>query len=199
MLIYIHVNQLPFLSVISGKLNYISIFSLKKRAQDNVIKGLLRVIQRYMRRGMVAAHVHGDGEFDRETIKDALKPVHMKIRTLEEHCGVAERTIRAVKERTSCVTNRLPYRQYPKVTVKNLVELAGEMLNIMPSDHGVSDTLSPTAMIDSVEKFDFGMRHITFGSFVQGHAGTNNTQDERYVEAIAVRRVGRKNRMDTIL
>ena len=141
----LHVNKLLFLLVVSRMLNYVSIFSLKKRTQGNImIKGLLRIIKRYMRRGMIVANVHNDGEYDRETIKDAVKQANMKKKAPEEHCGVAERTVRTVKERTRCVTNRLPYSQYTRLIVTNLERPSGEMLNIMPSDHGASDTLSPT-------------------------------------------------------
>ena len=105
----LHVNRLPFLLVISGGLNYVSVISLTKRTKRNIIKGLLREINRYVRRGMIVDHVHGDGEYDKEDIRNAVKPATLEIRAPEEHCGVAERSVRTVKDRTRCATNNLSH------------------------------------------------------------------------------------------
>ena len=77
--------------------------------------------------------------------------------------------------------------------VRSLLTLAGEMLNIMPSDHGVSDTVIPAELVDGVDKFDFGKKDIKFGSYAQVYTGTDNTQSERCVEAIALRRSNEQN------
>ena len=109
-----YVNSVPFLLVISGRLNCISIMCLAFRAATNIIRGLLREIRRYVRRGCIIVHVHSDREYDKATIKDAIKPATMKIRAPEEHWGVAERRIRTIKERVRCTIHSLPYLQYPK-------------------------------------------------------------------------------------
>ena len=62
------VNKLPFLLVKCGRLNYVSVIPMASKAKSNIIRGLLREIRRYVRRGMLVAHVHGDGEYDREDI-----------------------------------------------------------------------------------------------------------------------------------
>ena len=58
--------------------------------------------------------------------------------------------------------------------VRNLVPLSAQMLILFPSDHGVSDTMSPAELVDRVEKFDFGKKHIPFGAFAQVYTGTDN-------------------------
>jgi hypothetical protein len=142
---------------------------------------------------MIVVHVHGDGEFDKERIRDSVKPSQLKIRAPEEHCGVAERGIRTVKERTRCTVHSLPYDQYPRVMVRGLIERIAFMLNLFPSDHGVSTTLSPAEIVDGRGKFDFSKKHLPYGSYVQAYLKTTNNQEERSIEAIALRPANDQN------
>ena len=142
---------------------------------------------------MIVVHVHGDGEFDKERIWDSVKPSLLKIRAPEEHCGVAERRIQTVNESTRCTVHSLPYDQYLRVMVRGLIERIAFMLNLLPSDHGVSTTLSPTEIVDGRGKFDFSKKHLPYGSYVQAYLKTTNNQEERSIEAIALRPANDQN------
>eukprot|EP00957_Ditylum_brightwellii_P120624 9201635-Ditylum_brightwellii.AAC.1 len=81
---------------------------------------------------MLVAHVHGDGDFDHETLRLAVKPAILHIHALNEHVGVAKNSIKTVKERVQAQVHNLPYRQYPRVMVRRVVKRAGMMLNYFP-------------------------------------------------------------------
>ena len=59
---------------------------------------------------MLVAHVHGDGDFDRESLRLAVKPAILHIHAPNEHVGVAENIIKIVKECVRAQVYSLPYR-----------------------------------------------------------------------------------------
>ena len=109
-----------------------------------------------------------------------------EIYAANEHVGVIERGIRTVKDRTRSTVHGLPYIYYTRLMVKHLVARMVEMLNAFPSKNGVSDTISPTELVLGKNKFDFGRKHIRFGSFAEVYYTTKNTNAERSTHAIAL-------------
>ena len=71
--------------MISGRLNYTSIISIASRSSGNIILGLQKELKRNVRRGMVVSHVHGDGEYNVDKIKDAIRPAMMEIRERQKN------------------------------------------------------------------------------------------------------------------
>ena len=55
-----------------------------------------------------------------------------------------------------------------------------------PSKNGVSDTMSPAAMVDGKNKLDMGMKMLEFGSYAMVYVGTKNNTKQRSVPAIAL-------------
>ena len=92
------VNSLPFLLVKSGRLNYVALLPMSSKALSNITRGLLCECHWYVRRGMLVAHVHGDGDFDRESLRSAVKPAISHIHAPNKHVGVAKNSIKTVKE-----------------------------------------------------------------------------------------------------
>eukprot|EP00957_Ditylum_brightwellii_P089802 6839380-Ditylum_brightwellii.AAC.1 len=78
---------------------------------------------------MLIAHVHGDGDFDRESLRLAVKPAILHIHAPNEHVGVAKNSIKTVKEHVQAQVHSLPYRPYPRVMVRGVVKRVGMMLN----------------------------------------------------------------------
>eukprot|EP00957_Ditylum_brightwellii_P015909 1198147-Ditylum_brightwellii.AAC.1 len=73
---------------------------------------------------MLVAHVHGDSDFDRESLRSAVKPTILHIHAPNTHVGVAENSIKTVKERVQAQVHSVPYRQYPRVMVRGVIKRA---------------------------------------------------------------------------
>eukprot|EP00957_Ditylum_brightwellii_P126892 9672765-Ditylum_brightwellii.AAC.1 len=72
---------------------------MTSKALSNITRGLLREYRLYVRRGMLIAHVHGDGDFDCESLRSAVKPAILHIYAPNKHVGVAKNSTKTVKER----------------------------------------------------------------------------------------------------
>eukprot|EP00957_Ditylum_brightwellii_P049921 3784077-Ditylum_brightwellii.AAC.1 len=94
---------------------------------------------------MLVAHVHGDGDFNCESLRLAVKPAILHIHASNKHMGVAENSIKTVKEHVQAQGHSLPYRRYPRVMVCRVVKRVGMMPNYFPpnGNGGVSDNLCP--------------------------------------------------------
>ena len=73
----------------------------------------------------------------------------------EEHVGVVERQIRSLKERLCSVIHGLPYKRYPKLMFISMVAHVVEMMNRFPKNNGLSSNMSPSEIIEGVDKLDF--------------------------------------------
>eukprot|EP00957_Ditylum_brightwellii_P047075 3574735-Ditylum_brightwellii.AAC.1 len=67
---------------------------MTSKALSNITCGLLRKCCWYVRRGVLVAHVHGDGDFDRESLRSAVKPANLHIHAPNKHMGVSENSIK---------------------------------------------------------------------------------------------------------
>eukprot|EP00957_Ditylum_brightwellii_P015411 1159489-Ditylum_brightwellii.AAC.1 len=67
---------------------------MTSKALSNITCGLLRECRWYVRRGMLVAHAHGDGDFNCESLRLAVKPAILQIHAPNEHVGVAENSIK---------------------------------------------------------------------------------------------------------
>ena len=53
--------------------------------------------------------IYGDGEFDLDFLRAKIMPINLEITGRDEHDGVAERSVRVVKDRSRCTCHGLPY------------------------------------------------------------------------------------------
>ena len=89
-----------FLLTKSGRINYYSIHALKSKSLTYIKEAILRDLNLYDRRGIIIITIHGDNEFNADSLKNAIQPATLEIYVRNEHVGPAERGIRTIKERT---------------------------------------------------------------------------------------------------
>jgi hypothetical protein len=111
-----------------------------------------------------------DGQF--ETIRGDLAEMQVTLNTVArgEHVPeVLERHIRTIKERARSVYNTLPFTKIPGRMVAELVYYSVFWLNSFPAQDGISNTLSPRAIVIG-SHVDF-TKHckLEFGAYVQAH------------------------------
>ena len=123
-----YVNGLEFLHTktknqdTQRNLNYITINHLKNKKANTIIIYLKRILRRLRSRNFQITVVHGDNEFNVDSIKDACVPSNFHISSKNEHIPVIERSIRIVKERVRCTSHSIPYVCYPKIMTIALME-----------------------------------------------------------------------------
>ena len=70
---------------------------------------------------------------------------------------------------------------------RSLIEGLVDLLNGLPSKYGVSDTLSPSTIMEGRPNVDMGQKMIAFGSYVMGYIGTTNKMKRICVPEIALK------------
>ena len=129
-----------------------------------------------------------DSEFDKEKLKDLPEPGILYTYAREEHVGIIERSVRSIKERCRSTVHGMPYKRMTILMVKSLVEGVVGMMNAFPSKQGISDTLSPTTIVEGNPKLDLKRKIITFGTYALVYTTTSNNMKSRAVPGIALRR-----------
>ena len=76
---------------------------------NTVIIYLKKFLRRLRSRNFQITVVHGDNEFNVDSIKDACVPSKFHICSKNEHIPVIERSIRTVKERARYTSHYIPY------------------------------------------------------------------------------------------
>jgi hypothetical protein len=184
------VNQIPFLISISRYLKFGTTEVLKNRKNATIIQAFKNIRGIYARRGFQITLCHADGKF--EPMQGALIDlgINMNIVPADEHVPEVERYIRMVKEHIRCVYNTVPFRQMPSSMIVEMVHAGVFWLNMLPPDNGVSETLSPRALVTGLQ-LDY-KRHcqLEFRSYVQVHEEHDNTMQTRTTGAIALRPSG---------
>ena len=147
-------------------------------------RGLNKVLAIYKARNLRIDSCCADNEFGK--IRDDIRPIPLEIVAREEHVPRIERAIRTLKERARCDCHGLPYKACPITMTIALVELANHWLNQFPEQDGISDTLSPSAIVLGTPKPDCNRLKICFGSYAQVFDSTDNTMQRRSTPAIAL-------------
>jgi hypothetical protein len=166
--------------------NFLTSQICSSRSQGQIIKVLEAVKQTYESRGFEINAVHGDNEFDVKAIKNFLLPTMLHIYGKDEHVGTIERSVRTIKERCRTMTHSMPYKRIPKIMVVALVECATLWLNVFPSSNGISDTMSPSYIVQGKPNPDMNHKQIVHGSYAMVYIGTKNNMTRRSMPAIAL-------------
>jgi hypothetical protein len=140
----------------------------------------------YEARGFNITVIHGDNEFNINSLIQHLLPTLTQIYGKNEHVGVIERAIRVMEERARCTCHAVPYKYYTKLMIQGLVACVIKWLNAFPSNNGVSSTMSPSNIVEAKPNPDFSHKRIVFGSYAIVYTGTDNTMNRRGVPAIAL-------------
>jgi acetolactate synthase regulatory subunit len=149
-----------------------------------------QVLSVYKKRGFVVTTLHMDGEF--ETLRGELADLQVTLNTAsnDEHVPEVERHIRTLKERVRCVYNTLPFTRMPMRMVVEMVYFSNFWLNSFPAMDGISETMSPRAIVVGTQ-LDY-VKHckLEFGTYVQTHEEHDNSMATRTTGAIALRPTG---------
>jgi hypothetical protein len=184
------VNKNMFFITRSHHIQFTTIESIPNREATSLMPAITKVQQIYSGRGFTISLLQADGEF--EFLRGPLSALNISLNTAgnDEHVGAIERHIRTVKERTRCIYNMLPFKRMPDRLVIEMVCASNFWLNCIPPENGISDVLSPRAIVTGAG-IDY-QRHckLEFGAYVQVHEDHNNTMVTRTVGALALRPTG---------
>ena len=97
-----------------------------------------------------------------------------------------ERAIRVIKERFCCICYSILFKYYTKLMIKALISVVLKYFNAFPSKGSISDMMSPSMILEEKPNANMNNAHISFGSYVFVHIGTDNTMKRRSVPAIAL-------------
>jgi hypothetical protein len=181
----LHVNRIPFLSTIARAIHYGTIAALPNMTLKDIEKALPGVIRSYALRGFVVKHVLVNMQF--EGLRDRMcDSVMINIVSKDEHVPEMERFIRVIKERTRATHAMLLFTRIPKKMLVATVTTNVFYINAFPWPQGVSQELSPYTIIEGVI-LDYDLHfQVIFGEYAQTYEGTDNTNKERTVGAIAL-------------
>ena len=188
---FMHENGFPFLSTMSGKLNYRTIRHCSNYTVNTIKKVLDNVQSKYTNRGFEHTVYHGENEFSIQNLHNHLNPALLHIYAANEHVGLLERGIRAVKDRSRCICHAAPYRRYPKLMVTYLLDHVVTNLNDFHSKNSISYTISPGTIVEGVSKADMRYNRIAFGFYAIVWIRTRNDMKWRAAPAIALNQSNR--------
>jgi Reverse transcriptase (RNA-dependent DNA polymerase)/Zinc knuckle len=185
-----YVNKIPFLVTTSRGIRFGTAEMVERTSNKVMLKAILQVKQLYSKRGFNLHTIVMDGEFEclRAPLSDM--GITLNVTSRDEHVPEAERYIRVIKERVRAIWNTLPFEAMPARMIIEMVYNANFWLNCFPAADGVSDTLSPRAIVDGTT-IEF-KRHckLQFGEYVQTHEPHDNSMAPRTTGAIALRPTG---------
>ena len=139
---------MPFIHTKSHQVNFLTVRPTRSTTKKQILRNMNKVIGIYMKRGFRLTDVHGDNEFDPEDLRELLAPAELHICGRDEHIPQIERSIRTVKERGRSTCHAVPYKKYTKLMTKSLIKGVVRQLNAFPSKTGISQTLSPAAIVE---------------------------------------------------
>lgn len=107
--------------------------------------------------------VHANEEF--EKLRNHMLPIRLITPDPGGHVLEVERSIRTIKEGCRAAIHGLLYSVFPKEMLRGLIRKVILMLTVMPSDSGVSDTLSTRNLIKNLPHLDYHSVKLAFGSY----------------------------------
>ena len=93
--------------------------------------------------------------------------------------GMIERPIMVIKERSRCICSALPYHYDTELMMVTLIKVVIRWLDAFPSKNSISNTLSPSMVVEGKNNPDMSLKRISFGSHTTVHTGTDNTMKQR--------------------
>ena len=181
------VNNLPFLMTISRHIKFSTAELLPNQKTDGIFKAIKRVHQLvFSKRGFTVNSLLMDGQFDTDGLQGeiASKGITLNVVAADEHVPDIERYIRVLKECARIVVNMLPFTSLPGRVVVELIYYCGFWLNSFPAHGGISDTMSPRAIVvGSTVNYSHPCK-LEFRTYVQTHEPHDNTMITRTVGAL---------------
>jgi hypothetical protein len=110
----------------------------------------------------------------------------------DSHVGEIERSNRTLKERLRSCVHGLPFKRLPKIMIRHMLYDVVRSLNQFLWPYGISQSLSPAAIVTGARPPDFNKLTLEFGSYVQVFEDNKptNTTKARSLGAIALNPTG---------
>ena len=184
------VQGLAFFHTISRDIGFRTVSPIPDRKASTILREMKTVLNLYRYRGLVVRDVHADSEF--EPLREPVRPTVLNVVPPDSHVGEVERSIRTIKERLRSCVHGLPFKRLPKLLITQMVSDVVRFLNQFPWQHGISDTLSPAAIVTGIGTPDFHNMRLEFGTYVQVFEDNSpsNTPKARSMGAIALNPTG---------
>ena len=184
------INKIPFFMTISRNIRFATSEFLKNQASTTIMASIKQVKRIYSLRGFRITAMVMDGQF--ENLRGALADMQIALNTAsnDEHVPEIERHIRTTKERVRSVYNTLPFTKLPPRLIIEMVSATTFWWNSFPPEGGVSDTLSPRAIVVGMEVDYVKHCQLEFGTYVQTHEEHDNSMASRTTGALAMRPTG---------
>ncbi|KAI2498511.1 Reverse transcriptase (RNA-dependent DNA polymerase) [Fragilaria crotonensis] len=147
------------------------------RSKAVILQATRHVVNLYNSRGFNVCDIHADNEF--ECIREDVRPVEVNAVTMDSHVGEVERSVRTIKERLRTCVHGLPFERLPKLMIRHMVIEAVRCLNQFPWKHGISDDMSPAALVTGHPPPDFQKMRLEFGTYVQVFEDNDPTNSTR--------------------
>jgi hypothetical protein len=147
---------------------------------------ILDIIKTYSARGFRIVCIHADIQFKALKDRNRFPGIKVNICGRGEHIPEIERFIRVIKERARCYFAMLPFRTIPNIMVLHLIKTVMFYINAFVWRRGVSQILSPGAILEG-ETLDYNVHFpVIFGEHAHVYDGTDNTMKARTTGAIAL-------------
>jgi len=163
------INKLPFFVTISHNLKFSTAELMLNLKHHTIVDHIKRVQKIYLKRGFHISTMLMDGQF--HGIQGELAEIGITLNVVArgEHVPEIERHIRTIKERVRCVYAMLPFKKIPSRMLVELVYFCVYWLNSFPAKDGISDTLSPRAIVHGTN-IDYNKHaKLEYGTYVQSH------------------------------
>ena len=90
--------------------------------------------------------IHREDEFNNLSLIDALEPVSFHVYDKVEHVGFIKNRDENCKRKKRELFNSVSYTRYNVFITRAVVDMEAEMINIFPSENGISKKLSPATI-----------------------------------------------------
>ena len=147
---------------------------LSNRTLKSIFKAFRGVYNWYYKRGFCITTVMANGEFAalQTLLNDIIGAPDLNLTAANEHEPFIERRIHVIKERVRALRHTLPFKTLPRKMVAHMVLYCTKLLNFFPVKNGLSDTLSPKAIVCG-EQMNYKHYNLPFGSYCQVHEETD--------------------------
>jgi hypothetical protein len=133
-----------------------------------------------------------EGEFEplRVDLASESRCVALNTTSNDEHLGDIERYNRAIQERIHTAFNSFPFQRMPRRLIIEMAKSTVFWRKVVSADDGISDELSPQAIVTG-NTVDYDRQcHYEFGEYVQTHEEHEYSMGSRTVGALALRPTG---------
>ena len=186
-----YVNGIRFFVTISRHIQFATAEAIGDADTNTLLASIKKVVKTYRKREFTIETISMDNQFNplRGSIEGWGITVNFVSR--DEHVPEIERFIRTLKERARGVQSSVPFKKFPALLTRGMVESQLFWWNAVQKASGVSATMSPRCIVTGMT-IDY-VKHcrLLFGEYVQTHEETNNaTGHERTIGALALRPTG---------